>query len=479
MKKFLVAGLLAGLIVAACGGGGSSPIAPTTTSKAVAARGTVTGFGSVIVDGVHFDTSKADIRINGGGGHNQNDLSVGQRVTVKGRVDNNGNHSADVVDFEAELRGSVTAINTVANTFTALGQTVHVDQTTIYVGVANLAALAVGDFLEVSGNRNADNSLQATFVKKEAPESNVQLRGPIAALDTAAKRFNIGPQVVDYATATLQPSGFAPANGVFVEVEGNLAAGILVATKVKQENDLGDANNGDEAELEGLILDVAADRGSFHINASLVRVDGNTTYVGGTAATLAPGVKVEVEGAIAADGALQARKVKFSNGSEDGSGGGSGGVRGRIEAAITAIDSTAKTFTVLGVVVQVADATVFRDDRDDNRLFTFTGLVVGDFVEVGFTRTGTTITASKVERQQTGAADALQGAVDSFDATAKTLVIDGINVDAASATYSIDETSATAQQFFGGLAVGVIVKVKGSFASNLLTAQQAALEHDH
>src|SRR6267142_5011828 len=58
----VLAATLAALIVA-CGGSGSSSNMSNLTP--VLATGTITGFGSIYVNGVHFQTSSATIRKNG------------------------------------------------------------------------------------------------------------------------------------------------------------------------------------------------------------------------------------------------------------------------------------------------------------------------------------------------------------------------------------------------------------------------------
>ena len=219
-----------------------------------------------------------------------------------------------------------------------------------------------------------------------------------------------------------------------------------------------------------MIVDVAADHSSFHINATLVRVDSSTTYTGGTASDLVAGVKVEVEGVIATDDALQAKKVKFDAESH--------GADSRIEAAISAIDSAAKTFTVLGAVIHVADSTVFRDSRDGNHTFAFSSLVVGDFVSAGFSSKAGTLTASRVDRSKPRSASTLKAGVESFDATAQTLKIAGVAVNASGASYAVNDNPVTAKQFYDQLRAGSIVRVKGSFSGSLFTATEAELEVD-
>ena len=70
---------LAVLMLGSCGGVGQdgTGAAPDTQST-----GVVSGFGSVIVNGIHFDVSGAQISIDGVPGAAQTDLRVGMVVTV-------------------------------------------------------------------------------------------------------------------------------------------------------------------------------------------------------------------------------------------------------------------------------------------------------------------------------------------------------------------------------------------------------------
>lgn len=469
MSKQWLAGLVGALAVVACGGGGGgTEPAAAPVSKAVTAQGTITGFGSVIVDGVRYETSRAEFEIDDVSGRSQDDLSVGQRITVQGRVDDNGNRSAERVRYEAELNGVVTAVDAAAGRFQALGQSVQVDESTVYRGLVDLSTLAVGEFVEVSGNRAADGSLLASFVKREAVESEVQLRGAVSGLDGSARRFNIGSQAVDYASAVLRPAALVLADNVYVEVEGALQSGLLVATKIKREDDFGEAASGSEVSLEGLIRELAEDRSSFRINGNLVRLGSSTVYTGGSAADLASGVKVEAEGQLLADGSLQARKLDIRLGA--------GRAKGRAEASISAIDSANRRFTVLGVAIEVGDSTVFRDSRDDNSRFGFAGLMVGDYVEVGFSTGANGLKATKVERDRASSQSLFKTAVDRFDAEAQTLVLGGVNVSASGAVYRAGGVVVSASQFYQQLAAGRVVKAKGSYADGRLNAREVELE---
>jgi len=89
------------LAASGCGSGGDGQIAGIDRGGAPAvASGPISGFGSVIVNGIRFDTSEAIVTIDGQSG-STDDLAVGQIVTVHGTIDDNGNATA------AELRHRV------------------------------------------------------------------------------------------------------------------------------------------------------------------------------------------------------------------------------------------------------------------------------------------------------------------------------------------------------------------------------------
>ncbi|HWS61295.1 MAG TPA: hypothetical protein VN325_00960, partial [Steroidobacteraceae bacterium] len=96
-------------LVVACGGGGSGMSGTSTAmgSAPVMATGTITGFGSVYVNGVHFQTTRATIRKNGQVVA-QSALKVGEIAHVKGSENvSDGTGNADSVDVEENVVGPI------------------------------------------------------------------------------------------------------------------------------------------------------------------------------------------------------------------------------------------------------------------------------------------------------------------------------------------------------------------------------------
>ena len=90
--RFQVVGLFAAAILSACGGsapssgstgptGPTGSTGPTGTTGVVASRGVVTAVGTLVVNGISFDASTAQIRIDDNPGRPESELKVGMVVT--------------------------------------------------------------------------------------------------------------------------------------------------------------------------------------------------------------------------------------------------------------------------------------------------------------------------------------------------------------------------------------------------------------
>ena len=225
------------------------------------ATGTITGFGSVYVNGVHFKTTSATIRKN----HQvvaQSALKVGEVARIKGSKNaSDGTGNANTVDVDESVVGPIAMIDTTSNTLTVLGQTVTIDAGTSFssdVQPADITGLKVADFIEVSGLTAADGTIAATRIEREASAGTLQVLGTVASVDTVAQTFMINALTVNYSAANL--TDFAsgqPANGDLVEVQGTTfisTTTTLTATGVdKQMSDVQEAGDHGAMEREGLI----------------------------------------------------------------------------------------------------------------------------------------------------------------------------------------------------------------------------------
>jgi len=375
-------------LLVGCGGGGDAGTSPFTQSSGTSfAAGAISGFGSVIVNGVRFDDSSARVSDDDGNAADSSALKLGMRVEIQGgAVSDDGTGAraaAREIRFGSELVGPVGSIDATAKSLVILGQTVLVLDTTVIDDrlVGGFAAIAVGSVLEVHGTRDATTGvITATRLEPVAAAASFKLRGVVAGLDTTAKTFKIGPALVSYAGLATVPPNLA--NGLIVRarVQPVQVAGAWVATRIDVAAPRVDDAN--EAEIEGSISAFTS-LASFSVNG--IPVDAsNATFPNGTTGVVL-GAQVEVHGT-SSNGVVIASRVVVENHAEQHAAG------FEIHGAITTIDTAAKTFVLRGVTVSYAAPTV------DFRKGTAAQLAVGTRIEVRGTLSadGTMLQATRI-----------------------------------------------------------------------------------
>ena len=392
-RAALAASLFSSLaIVVGCGGGGGDAgttgggITPTGTTVVAYTQGTITGFGSVIVNGVRFDDTAATVSDDDGTKKALSELRLGMRVEVEsGTVDKlSATAKAVAMRFGGLVTGPVSAVDTTANTITVLGQVIDVTTTTVFDDslAAGLSAVAVGAVIEVHGLRDAATGhIVATRVEPESAVTAYKLRGSVASLDTTAKTFSIGGAAISYAGVATVPTTLA--NGVSLRVTLGTAAvaGVWQATSLGVKAARTDSLA--EAHVRGAISAFTSST-SFTVDGLVVDAT-KASFPDGTTG-LALGAQVSVEGTLT-NGVLVAAKVELeSRHTDDDS------RRVELHGAITAVDTTAKTFVLRGVTVSYGGTVAYIGGTE-------AGLVVGAKVEVkgGVGSTRTQVVAARVK----------------------------------------------------------------------------------
>ena len=352
----------AAILLAVCGA--STALAGIEGSgKSVVAFGSITGFGSVFVNGVEYSTSGAQILIDGQPA-TQAQLNTGQAVTVLGTVNDDGTTgTATQVSFTSNVRGAITQLG--VGGFAVLGQTVLTTGSTIF-GAGTLP-LRVGTPVEVSGFPDASGNIVASSVYL-ATTSGFQVVGVVQGLDTNAHTFRINGLTVDYTGAQNVPT---LANGSTVEVHGaNLTAnGTLVATDLALVPAIA-GTAGEVGDLEGVVTSVL-DLLDFIVDGQHVTIDLTTVVLGGL--SLVPGVVVDVKGVYDASGTLHATTIQILLG-------------GTSLLLIDSVTPANDALCVLGVAVQTFGSTTL-DERSSQpvRWFRLADLPVVDHGEVSGT----------------------------------------------------------------------------------------------
>lgn len=475
------------------GGGGGTSIAPTPPPppppppptggiiRTGIASGPISGFGSVIVNGVHYETTNATITVDDNPGA-ESDLEVGQIVQIVGTVTEDEttglieSGEADTILFDDNVEGPIESRDLVNNMMVVLGQTVSVNADTSFddgIDPPSLEGLMDGDIVEVSGFINANGGISASRVERKAAGGEFEVRGTVANLDDANMLFDINALSVDFSNAVLDnfPGG-AINNGDFVEAKGMSfgANGELQATRVELEGGFS-GDDGDNAEIEGLITRFV-DETDFDVAGFPVTTNAQTVFEGGTAQDLGLNVKVEAEGDVDANGVLVADKVDIRRGNVI-----------RMEANIDDVDATAGTVTVLGIAVEVDALTRLEDKSSaDIQPFTLADLNAGDFVEL---RGGEDppdsgmVIASRLERDDDDPDTILQGFVQSVNDPDLTILGATIQTGNTVIFRDVDDSPLSRADFFSMVVQGSLVKAKGTLmGGNIIDAEEVEFENE-
>ena len=344
----LLAGAASVLVLVACGGGGS---ADTTAAAASYTAGPISGLGSIIVNGVRFDDSRATIQSLDDDSHQGLKLGMMVEVESSGIDDSTSRATATSIRFGSEIVGPVASPDSVAQTIMLLDQTVQITATTVFDDslVGGFAALTAGKVVEVHALFDAATGrYSATRIEDKTGATAYRLRGTVSAL--TATTFKIGNAVVNYAGV---PAAELPrlADGLKVRVRLQTAqvAGqwlaISVRTGVKRVDDHGDAR------LFGLVTRAITPDQRFAVEG--IEVDASRAEFEPNAAAVKLGAIVSVRGS-ASNGVIVASKVKVLSGHSDSS------LEVELHGALASLDPVAKTFMLRGVKIDFSRA-VFKD----------------------------------------------------------------------------------------------------------------------
>ncbi len=458
----------------ACGGGSSSS---ETTSEATPgiSSGTITGFGSVFVNGVKFNTDNATISRGDDSVNDVRELEIGMVVRVQGDIQN---RIASSVSFEEDVKGPADG-PVIGASFSVMGQTIITDPATVFNNTS-LSAIAAGDILEISGLRNADDDIVAHFVEKKTNPANINrysLIGHVRNLDTNARTFNIDNLAIDYSGANVNDLAAGnPVAGQLVEVKDDSKAYVpgslnIIATKVEPQNRLGNGGiAGAKVEIESIVTQVNS-ASEFVIGNLLVRTSAATLFLFGTTDNVVAGARLEVEGVLDGNGVLQANKVKFEDNDA------------RLQAQVdtNGVDTAAGIVTLLGIPVSITSATGMEDKRDGVSSFSLADIGDNDYLEIrGFIDANNTFVATELRRDKSDSKVEIRGPVSVKDPVAGTVRILGVTVNTNSSTElkGLNDDRLTTSQFFDAIVEGLtVVKAKWDpFSDTSQPAKELELE---
>jgi hypothetical protein len=264
---------------------------------------TVLGQAVLVSSGTFFEDGRAA------------SLQPGRVLEVYGLRDAAGRILASRIEIEDDpdepyiLRAPIAALDTARSLF-RIG-----DATVFYGDLRQVPQLADGQLVSVRLSRQPDagghwvaEALRtADPALPEVPSGTgvqADVEGHVTRMDSPT-RFVVGGVLVDASGVSRMP---ALQLGSLVDVEGTLVDGVLLAREVELEDRL-DTDDGFEIEGRITALDLAAQ--TFDVRGMTVDYS-RSRFEDGTAARLAVGMVVEVEGTLSADGrTLVASVVEF------------------------------------------------------------------------------------------------------------------------------------------------------------------------
>lgn len=360
-------------LMSACGGGGGggSTASAGGGTSAASYTGTVTGLGSIVVNGVRFATTGASTE-DGDDPRNPvaSGFALGSTVLVQGTIDNTtGAGQASSIAVLGGVRGQVSAANAAAGTLTVAGQAIKVDANTVFEGTGGVFTLnsiesavnaSTAVYVEVYGVPDATNTILATRIEQKASlAAGHATVGTVSALDTSAKTFTLTLRsgvvvTVDYTSATTLPASATLSNGSKV--------------RVFTSTDPGAAANASTLTATKLVIKREPSSGLTKLRGVVTAKSGNTWTVNGTAvdvsqsprlddlanlAAVSVGDVIKVKGSIVS-GVLIASEVE-SDGHEGNIGGGRVKLYGTVSNRTPASGPNLATFDVQGVTVSLAN----------------------------------------------------------------------------------------------------------------------------
>jgi len=489
-QSALAAVLISTLAACSSGGGDSGSAGLGTTD--VTSSGAITAFGSVIINGVRYETENSVIVSEDDGrviAENPSDdqlkqiLGLGEVITVRGTRTDDSNGVANTIRVDDELVGEISVVNP-DGSFVVLGQTVSVTPDTIIDdsiieaarGGANVPAdqrlgdlpetldqlVAAGMIVEVNGFPS-QNGVEATRIEDVTDLAvggglDDEVKGFVSQL-VPGSSFKINDLTVHYDVSVLDDEDFAGrdiAEGDFVEVHGDPDgnSSSMNATRIELEDDLVDDDfTSGEVEIEGVIQKVTPDAigtgGIILINGEEIRVDDVSLF--------AEGLRIEVKGVMLSDGSILV--LRLEDESEDT-------VRTEDEVVSSVPGANGSFTTRLGITVTPSDRSRLEDDTidDDDGLTIeqFLSGINGQRIEArGFPMNGDTVWTRLEIEDTSDAGCRLRGPVETVNAP-NSFTIMGVTIDVSNVSENNFEGSNDQpigrQAFFDQLGQGVIVQ---------------------
>ena len=346
-SRRLVLLTIAGAVAQLAGcGGGTNVSGLSSGGTGSFTTGTITGFGSIIVNGIRYDDTIATVLSQDDETSSSQNLQLGMVVNIEGSsltpsatATGLPTATAHRITYGSEWAGPVSQVNVGSSSFEVLGNRVDVLSTTLF-STGDISTLTSAQFVEIYGYVDpTDGHIQASRVEVSTTQSSVfKLSGAITQINRANRTAIVGNTAIAWGTSVVLPDATQDRSFVRVALASTPAGTTWTATKIglpaspltnlSRDQDY-------EAEVHGTITAYTSNA-SFIVNGIPV----NAASVS-PAPQLSAGLRVEVKGAIR-QGQLMASAVEVKN-------------KQQIEAEefefyglVSNVDTTARTFDLRG-----------------------------------------------------------------------------------------------------------------------------------
>lgn len=306
--------------MAGCGGGGTGVAGLSSGGTGSFTSGTITGFGSIIVNGIRYNNDTATVLTSDDSASSNPALQLGMVVNIEGSAVTPASSTTGLptatayrITYGSEWIGPVS--NRAATTFEILGHTVDVLATTLFGGVVKqLSELRDTHFVEVYGYVDqVDGHIQASRIDVSTVQpSAYKLSGAITQINQISGTANLSQTAISWSAPVALPIGLASGDFVRVVLDPSPVGAVWTSTRIQQMSSPLSRLSADhdyEAEIHGSIT---AYQSSANFVVNGIPVNASAAQITGT---LAVGVQVEVEGNIRS-GQLVATKVTIKTASQ-------------------------------------------------------------------------------------------------------------------------------------------------------------------
>jgi hypothetical protein len=391
--------------------------------------GTVSGFGSIYVNGVHFDTDTAQVEVVGASTAEEA-LVVGMVVEVIGEIDADGKTGvAQTIRAERVLLGIIDAVDEVdlgRKAIRILGQTVYIDEDATLENVA-FADLAPGLGASISGFVTDSGDIKATYLTRkdlDTTTDNVEVAGYVSSIDAAAQTFQLQDLLV-------QTSGSTFVNGAAEDIKSAVrvhVSGLWLADSqiLQAERVTFLAKPAQEVRytiIEGVIRNLS-DGATFMVQNTLVEMQ-NAMIENGSIQDIQNAAQVIVFGALE-QGVLKADRIHIKPRHPN-----------RFRGTVSEINAAEDTFKLLDGLFKVTKFTQFKDNsRTMERYFNLERLNIDEEVEVFAVNVAgvwqvTRLTRRDRDMGMAGPPDRLHGKATMLDDDNRHFFINNLLVDAS------------------------------------------------